>query len=185
MRVGLAFLAGVIGGAVMILGVAIARAAGLTDLNLAMIWGSMITEDTTAGTWVLGVVIHLVVSGLIALIYAAIFEAIRRSNWFLGLIGGAIHAVIGGLVFSALPGIHPLMPDTIAAPGAFGINYGAATAAAFVVLHLIYGLIVGGMYTPVNVPTLPEVRQEHLPEEHAVGAGTEPEYKDRTTRPRL
>src|SRR4030042_6578537 len=100
MRVGFAVLAGVIGGAVMVALVVIARALGLTELNLAMIWGSMFTREISSGTWVLGFVIHLVVSGLIALIYAAVFEAIRGSNWVTGLIGGAIHAAIGGFLFA-------------------------------------------------------------------------------------
>jgi hypothetical protein len=173
MRVGLAFLAGVIGGAVMILLMMVARAAGMTEMNLAMVLGSMITRETTAGTWALGFVMHLVISGLIALIYAAVFEAIRRSNWFLGLIGGAIHAVIGGVLFGYLPPIHPLIPDVIAAPGAFAVNYGMPTAVAFVVLHLMYGMIVGGMYSPVNVPKLTTAEPTHLPEEHAVGTDTE------------
>lgn len=179
MRVGLAFLAGVIGGAVMILIMIIARAAGMTEMNMAMVLGSMITQQTTAGTWALGFVMHLVISGLIALIYAAVFEAIRRSNWFLGLIGGAIHAVIAGFVLLWMPAIHPLMPDTITAPGAFAINYGMTTAVAFVILHLIYGMIVGSLYSPVNVPRLTTTEPTRPPEEHAVGAGTERERAER------
>ncbi len=179
MRVGLAFWAGVVGGAVMILVMIIARAAGLTDMNMVMALGSMITQETTAETWVLGFVMHLVISGLIALIYAAVFEAIRRSNWLLGLIGGAIHAAIGGFVLLGMPAIHPLMPDTITAPGAFAINFGTMTAVTFVVLHLIYGMIVGGIYSPVHIPRLQTVERPHLPEEHAVGAGTERGYAER------
>jgi hypothetical protein len=167
MRVGLAFLAGVIGGAVMIALVAIARAAGITDLNLGILWGSMITGNATAGTWVLGALIHLIVSGLIALIYAAVFEAIRGSNWFTGLIGGAVHAVIGGLLFAALPGT----PGFIRDPGAFAINYGSATAALFIVGHLIYGIIVGGMYTPVHTHKLPAATTREI--EEPVGVGHE------------
>jgi hypothetical protein len=171
MRVGLAFLAGVIGGAVMIVAVAIARAAGITDLNFGILWGSMITGTATAGTWVLGALIHLVVSGLIAFIYAAVFEAIKGSNWFTGLIGGAIHAVIGGLLFTALPAIHPAIPNLIRDPGAFAINYGSATAALFVVGHLIYGIIVGSMYTPVHTHKLPAATKREI--EEPVGVGHE------------
>ncbi len=173
MRVGLAFLAGVIGGAVMIALVAIARAAGITDLNFGILWGSMITNNATAGTWVLGAVIHLVVSGLIALIYAAVFEAIRGSNWFTGLIGGAIHAVIGGLLLTELPAIHQAIPDLIRAPGAFAINYGTATATLFVVGTLIYGIIVGGLYTPVHTHKLPAVTTREREIEEPVGVGRE------------
>jgi hypothetical protein len=173
MRVGLAFLAGVIGGAVMIALLVIARAFGWTDLNFGMIWGSIFTQHISAGTWVLGFVIHLVVSGLVALIYAAIFEAIRTSNWGLGLIGGAIHAVIAGFLFAGLPSINTLMPETIANPGAFAANYGAFTVVAFIATHLIYGMIVGGMYVPVHTHRLPPAEPRKIREEEPVGAGHE------------
>ena len=179
MRVGLAFTAGVIGGAVMIGLIAIARAFGWTDLNLALIWGSMLTQNTSAGTWVLGFVIHLIVSGIVALIYAAVFEAIKGSNWFMGLIGGAIHAIIGGFALAGLPAIHPAMPDLIAAPGAFAINYGTAAAVVFVVAHLIYGIIVGSMYTPVYTRKLPAAAApREIREEEPVGATHEEHVHD-------
>ncbi len=173
MRAGLAFTAGVIGGAVMIGLVAIARAAGVTDLNLGILWGSIFTQNTSSGTWVLGFILHLIVSGLIALIYAAVFEAIRGSNWFTGLVGGAIHAVIGGLLFSVLPAIHPAIPDIIRDPGAFAVNYGSGTAALFIIGHLIYGMIVGGMYTPVHTHGLPAAATREVREEEPVGVGPE------------
>jgi len=162
--------------------VAIARAAGITDLNLGILWGSIFTQNTSSGTWVLGSIIHLIVSGLIALIYAAVFEAIRGSNWFTGLIGGAVHAVIGGLLLSALPAIHPAIPDVIRDPGAFAINYGFATAALFVIGHLIYGIIVGGMYTPVHTHGLPAATPREIREEEPVGAGHEEHTRTHETR---
>ena len=170
MRAGLAFLTGVIAGAVMIALLITARIAGITEMNIALTLGSMITREITAGTWALGFLMHLALSGLIALIYASVFEAVRRSTWRLGLIGGAIHTAIAGLVMLLIPAIHPIIPDVIAAPGAFGVNYGAATVATFVFLHLIYGAIVGGVYETVHTPLPPRQRQ---PQEHAVGAGAE------------
>jgi hypothetical protein len=178
MRAGRAFLAGVIAGAVMIILVVIARAIGLTDLNFGILWGSIFTQDVGGGTWFLGFVIHLIASGLIALIYAAVFEAIRGSNWFTGLIGGAIHAAIGGFALLLLPGIHPLIPETIRDPGAFGVNYGSATAAVFIISHLVYGMIVGGMYTPVHTHKLPPAGTREIHEEEPVAAGRETRRHD-------
>lgn len=172
MRAGLAFFAGVLGGAVMIALLIAARMADITDLNMAITLGSMITREVTAATWTLGFIMHLALSGLIALIYASAFEALRRSTWWLGLVGGAVHAAIAGLVMLFLPAIHPIIPDVIAAPGAFAANYGAAAAATFVVLHLIYGAIVGGMYETLHAPTPPTKRQQER-REHVVAGGAE------------
>jgi hypothetical protein len=155
MRVGLAFVAGMIGWAVMVGLTILLRAVGATELNLNMIIGSLFTGQVSAGTWILGFVAGLIISGLIALIYAWAFEGMRKSNWRLGVIGGAIHAVIGGIVFGVLPSFHPAMPNLITPTGFFAANYGAVTAVGFVVLHLVYGAIVGGMYRPVHVPITP------------------------------
>ena len=170
MRAGSAFLIGVVAGAVMIGLAAIARGLGITNLDFAMLWGSLFTHGASAGTWVLGFIIHLIVSGLIALIYAAVFEAIRASTWGLGLIGGAIHAVIGGLIVAAFPAIVT-NAGNIPAPGAFTANYGALSAATFIVVHLVYGIIVGGSYTPVHTRALPPGAPREVREEETVAAG--------------
>ena len=108
MRAGLAFLAGAIGWGVMVVLLIIARATGVTDLNVSMILGSLFTREITAGTWVLGFVIGIVISGLIALVYAAVFESLRRANWGLGLVGGIIGLLVAvllqGLGAPAIPG---------------------------------------------------------------------------------
>jgi hypothetical protein len=116
MRVGLAFLAGIIGGAVMVIAMWMARVFEMTEMNLSMMLGSIFTQEVSAATGLLGFVMHLVISGLIALIYAAAFEALRRSTWWLGLIDGAIHAVIGGFFMLLVPGMNPIIPETMPAP---------------------------------------------------------------------
>ncbi len=172
MKAGLAFFAGALGGAVMVALLIVARIAGMGELNLAMTLGSMVTGQVTAATWALGFVMHLVLNGLIALIYAAAFEAMRRSTWWLGLIGGALHAAIAGFVMLLYPTIHPLIPDVIAAPGAFAANYGAAVAGAFFVVHLVYGAIVGGIYETEH-PPVPPAQRRPVSERQTVGAGAE------------
>jgi hypothetical protein len=174
MRAGLAFIAGVIGGAVMIGFIAIIRGLGIANLDLSMLWGSLFTHTFSGGTWVLGFIVHLIVSGLIALVFAAVFEAIRASNWRLGLIGGAIVAIIAGFIVA---GYHVPVSDTATAsvesPGAFTINYGAASLITFVIGYLIYGVIVGSMYKPVHVRTLAVTTPPEIHEEEPVGAGRE------------
>jgi hypothetical protein len=150
MKAGMAFWAGVIGAAVMVLGMWIARAVGATGFDLGYFWGSLLTGTTTTGTWILGFAITLILGGLIALIYAAFFEAIGRSNWGLGLLGGVVHLIIGGLLIGWISMVHPAIPQVISDPGYFAANYGSWSVAAFAILHLIYGTIVGGMYNPLH-----------------------------------
>jgi hypothetical protein len=159
-----------IGWAVMVGLTILLRAVGATELNLSMIVGSLFTGQVSGGTWVLGFVAGLIISGGIALIYAAAFEALRRSNWRLGLIGGAIHAAIGGLFFGLMSSFHPAMPNLITPPGPYAINYGPVTVAGFIALHLLFGAIVGAMYRTVHIPT-PPARLDRTREEHVVTAG--------------
>ena len=150
MRAGLAFWAGVIGAAVMVLGLWIARMVGATEFNFGYWWGSMFLGDVSGAAWFLGFVIHLLIGGLVGLALAAAFEAIGRSNWWLGAIGGGVLAVIAGLVVGGLSGVHPAVPDTIRDPGYFTANFGTPSVITFVLLYLIYGAIVGSMYVPVH-----------------------------------
>ena len=167
MRAGLAFWAGVIGAAVMVLGMWIARALGITDFNFGYFWGSLFTGTTSVGSWILGFVISLILGGLIALIYAAVFEAIGRSSWGWGVLGGVVHLIIGGLVIGWIARAHPAIPNVIADPGYYTGNFGGPSVFAFGILHLIFGAIVGGMYHPIHKQiAMPRGR---LAEEHPVG----------------
>jgi len=176
MRAGLAFIAGVIGGAVMVGFVAIIRGLGMTSLDYAMVLGSLFTNNISGGTWVLGFIVHLIVSGFIALIYAAVFEAIRASNWWLGLLGGVINAIIAGFIVAGyrvpVTGVEVV---GVASPGAFAINYGVAALITFIIGYLIYGLIVGSMYAPVHTHRLPAAvaAPREIHEEEPVGVGHE------------
>jgi len=60
-----------------------------------------------------------------------------------------------------MPAVHPLIPEIMPAPGAFTANLGTMGIAAFVILHPLYGAIVGAMYGPaVHGPI--EIRTEAI-----------------------
>jgi hypothetical protein len=188
MRAGMAFWAGVIGAAVMVLGMWILRAAGATGFNFGYFWGSILTGTATTGSWILGFVITLILGGLIALLYAAAFEAIGRSNWGLGVLGGVAHLIIAGLVIGWISMVHPAIPQVISDPGYFTANYGSGSVVSFGILHLIYGAIVGSMYIPLHKKiitplgkrttmeereriTVPPAAEERAPEDEPVNVG--------------
>ncbi|MDQ3035698.1 MAG: hypothetical protein M3Y87_25050 [Myxococcota bacterium] len=147
MKTGQAFLAGVVGGAVMTILTAIGRLLGL-DVNLEMMLGTMLLPPS-AVAWIVGLAMHLLISGLIAIAYAAGFERVtHRAGASVGLAFSVIHIVIGGLFMGLVPALHRLIPEQMAAPGAFLSNHGAVGVISFLVLHAIYGAIVGAMYAP-------------------------------------
>jgi hypothetical protein len=144
-----AALAGVIGGAVMFGTRLVMKKVVGVDLKMdvARMWGTMMGAHGTSGR-VLGFVFHLVVSALIAVVYAWAFDAlgIRDDLWLWGLVGGAIHWVIAGMFLAMVPSMHPEIPEERPAPGAFAKNFGAPDVPAFLMGHLLYGFVVGVVY---------------------------------------
>ncbi len=151
MNYGRAFFAGVVGGAAMTAVITLVRVMGMMDVNLSMMEGSMITAAVGLGTWLLGFVMHLIISGLIALAYAAGFEYVtHRAGWMVGIAFSIIHIIIAGLVFGMVPAMHPLVPEQMPAPGIFMSNKGMMGVLAFIMLHMMYGAIAGAMYHVVH-----------------------------------
>ncbi len=95
-----------------------------------------------------GFLFHLIVSGAIALIYAWAFNllGLRDNLWLWGLLGGAIHYVLAGMFLVMVPAMHPEIPEQRPVPGAFARNFGVPDVPAFLMGHLIYGLVVGIAY---------------------------------------
>lgn len=149
MKSGTAFWAGVLAAAIMSVLMALARALGIS-VHLEMTLGSLFTGTFGAATWILGFIVHLLASGLVALLYGLAFEYVtHRAGWGMGDLVALVHIVIAGFFFALIPAIHPLIPEALRAPGAFMANLGFWGVVAFIVLHLVYGGIVGAVYRPV------------------------------------
>jgi len=148
MKVGKAFVAGMAGGAVMSALMWMARMMGM-PANLEMMLGTMVTDPGTTA-WIIGFVMHLMISGAIALIYAWAFEHVtHRAGWLVGAGFGVVHAIIAGMVMGMMPMMHPRMPNPVMPPGAFLSNLGTMGVVAEFMLHMIYGAVVGAMYGAV------------------------------------
>ena len=153
----LAFGAGVAAGAAFTVLEWLARVAQLTSVNMSMVLGAMFTQDISTGTWILGFLVHLVVSGLIAIVYALVFKAWGPANWWHGVVVAIPHTLLAGLFTVMMPVIHPAMPEMLPAPGFLAINFGVGTMILVILLHLVYGAIVGAIYhaKPVSAGARP------------------------------
>lgn len=149
MKTGTAFVAGVVGGAVMSALMWMARTMMGMPANLEMMLGTMVMDQGTTA-WIIGFVMHLMISGAIALVYAWGFEHVtHRAGWLVGAGFGIAHAVIAGLVMGMMPMMHPRMPDPVMAPGAYMSALGTMGVVAEFMLHMVYGAVVGAMYGAV------------------------------------
>ncbi len=143
-----AFSAGVAGGAVMTAVTWAARTTLGMPMNLEMMEGTMLVQPPSGVAWTVGLLMHLMISGLIGLAYAWGFErATHRAGPLVGAGFGVVHAVVAGVMMGMVPAIHPLIPEQMPAPGAFLSNIPMGVVALFM-LHVIYGAVVGAIYKP-------------------------------------
>src|SRR5262245_40671612 len=130
---------------------------GLTRMDLALLLGTVFTDDRLRAK-ALGYACHFVLGLVFAFGYLAVFAVVGHSSWWLGAIGGTVHALFAStvLVNVLLPLVHPRMgtPYTAAneitliePPGFLMLNYGRSTFLANLLAHIAYGAIVGAMVT--------------------------------------
>jgi hypothetical protein len=143
MRVGRAFVGGISGGAVMTLFMALGRASGV-PFALEMLLGTLCGGQPTRAAWACGFVAHLVISGLIGILYAAAFEHIaHRASWRLGVVLSIAHSVIAWVGVALISEVKPLGPDIVRL-----FTPGESAFLAFAVVHAVFGAIVGAIYGP-------------------------------------
>jgi len=147
---GWAILAGLIGGTVMaaILYMGIFMLPQQMKMNLFMMLGTMMLPVGAAAI-VMGAMIHAVMSVVFGLIHGAVFSAAdidsAQAAW--GLLFGLVHWAAVGMALGMLPLMHPRIRDgEIEAPGFYALSYPPMTAMGFLMLHLVFGVIVGALY---------------------------------------
>jgi len=128
---------------------------GFTRMDLAFLLGTVFTDDRQRAK-ALGYACHFVIGLTFAFAYLAVFAVVGFSSWWLGALGGAIHALFAStvLVNVLLPLVHPRMgtPYTAAneialiePPGFLMLNYGRSTFLVNLIAHIAYGAILGAI----------------------------------------
>jgi hypothetical protein len=145
---------GLVGTLVLTTGLRTASELRLTRIDLPFLLGTVFTRNRARAKAV-GYLLHFVAGQAFAFVYYGIFVAIDESGVLLGALFGLLHALFAGtaLVNILLPVVHPHMGSTYTAadstpllepPGFMMRNYGRSTPIASVVVHIVYGAIVGG-----------------------------------------
>lgn len=148
-----ALAGGFVGTLVLTTGLRAATALRLTRTDLPFLLGTAFTDDRVRAR-ALGYLLHFVAGLVFASLYYAVFLTIDESSWWLGALFGLVHGLFAGsaLVSILLPLVHPRMGSSATAassrpllepPGFLMLNYGASTPAVTLVVHAVYGAIVG------------------------------------------
>jgi hypothetical protein len=148
-----ALVGGFVGTLVLTTGLRAATALRWTRIDLPFLLGTAFSADRTRAGAV-GYALHFGFGLLFAGGYYVVFVATDEASWWLGALLGVLHALFAGtaLVNLLLPLVHPRMATSMSAahvtpllepPGFLLLNYGYGTPLVMIVVHALYGAIIG------------------------------------------
>jgi hypothetical protein len=140
---------GVVATVVFMLVSMMGKAADMTDMDLLDLLGSAVAEPHTGTARLLGAVIHHVngaVLGVAGAYAATLLD--RELNWTFGLAWGAVLWVLALVMMSSVGALHPaIRRGDQDDPGPAATNFGAMTPMGSLVGHLVWGAVLGALYS--------------------------------------
>ena len=107
--------------------------------------GSMMTLQKVPA-YVMGSMMHAGAGIVFAIIHVALFVSFDFEDnlWAWGLLFGAAHWMIMGMMMGSM---HPRMKSgDVQSPGFFVSNFPMPNVMGFLMVHLVYGVLVGALY---------------------------------------
>jgi len=141
-----AVVAGIAGTIIMSMVMMMAPRMGIPEMDIPGMLGSMFNSE---GNRTMGMVLHLLMGIIFAIVYALLWNAgIGTVTWLWGVIFGAVHWLFSGLMMGGVPMIHAgVKAGTVEAPGIYMKNTGGMMAfLGGLIGHVIFGLVVAIVY---------------------------------------
>ena len=117
-------------------------------MNILYMLGTMMSRNTMMA-YVAGSMMHAMMGIAFALVHAAAFKGLDLTSALVawGVLFGFVHYLIVGMGMGMIGTMHPLMrTGQMPAPGIFVSNLPRMTVMGFLMVHLVYGLVVGVLY---------------------------------------
>ena len=153
--VGAAIGAGLVGAAAMLvpLYMGILMFPRQMTMNILYILGTMMGTRHKAMAYTVGVEMHAVMGIAFGLAHAGVFLGLdidsNEAAW--GLLFGFGHWIIVGMGLGMMGIMHPRMRSgELPAPGAYAKDSPPMTMMGFLMLHLLFGVVVGVLYAAWN-----------------------------------
>jgi uncharacterized membrane protein YagU involved in acid resistance len=141
-----AIVAGVAGTAALSMLMALGPRMGMPKMAIWEMLGSMFNQQ---GNNALGWALHFMMGILFAIIYAALWTAgIGGVNLLSGVLFGAVHFLIVGVMMGAMPMMHAgIKSGTVQAPGVLMLGSGGLMGLmGGLIGHVLFGLVVALVY---------------------------------------
>lgn len=142
--------AGMVGAVVLALMTDLSRGIGLVEANLTRYQGCIVVGRSEGRkAWLAGMAMHLTMGALLATGYAVLFALVwSQASWTTGALIGLVHGLAAGAGFPMLDRMNPCVRDgRVRAFGLFGRGYGWLMTAGLLTGHVVYGAIVGWLYS--------------------------------------
>ncbi len=149
-----AIIAGLVGTALMTLAIFAGRVMGLQTDMVRILGLAFVSEEHKRQVYGIGLVVHFLFGAIFGILYALVLTAVGAATFVgaaaaWGAVFGVVHGLgVGGLL-GALPALHPRMGSgqVLEAPGFFGRRVGVGMPIALVLLHVVYGVTAGVIYS--------------------------------------
>lgn len=122
--------------------------AELTRMRLLDLLGSMFARSRTNESVWIGFIFHCINGELlgVAFVYGVALIDLP-ATWFTGLLWGIFVWALGLMFMTSIGGVHPeILDGRQDDPGRAATNYGRWTPAVYLAGHIVYGLLLGGLY---------------------------------------
>ena len=148
MNIVAAIVAGLVGTAAMSLLMVMGPRMGMPKMAIWETLGSMFDSH---GNNTLGWIAHFMMGAVFALVYAALWSAgLGAPTLIGGVLFGAVHFVIVGLMMGGIPMLHAgIKAGTVQAPGVLMLNGGVLGLIGGLIGHILYGLVVASVYAAI------------------------------------
>jgi hypothetical protein len=147
-----AVFAGVAGALAMSI-VALAFGEVGIGVSLERLLGALLGfEPTSQSAYGAGFVLHLMIGGWIAVLYAEGFGRISAGGWSVGAAFSLVHVVIAGFLIAPMALLVSPTPSGAEYPAMFMAHQGMAGVCMFMLLHLAYGAVVGFVFQALGTP---------------------------------
>ncbi len=140
-----AVIAGLVSTVVFTMILIMAPKMGMPKMDIVELLGSMFGKPNR----ILGWMMHLMMGIVFALIYAFLWSnGIGAATWTSGLVFGAIHWLVVGVLMAMIPMMHAgIKSGAVKAPGMWMTNNGGVMAfMGGLVGHMIFGVVVALVY---------------------------------------
>lgn len=140
-------VAGLVATLVMSMILAMAPKMGMPKMDIVGLLSTMFSKK---GFPVLGWLMHLMMGLVFAVVYAFLWSnGIGSATWLYGLIFGAVHWLIVGMIMVMIPMMHVgIRSGEVKAPGLYmsGNGGGIKVFMGGLIGHMVFGLVVALVY---------------------------------------